>query len=564
VRWALVLRATALVLVAGAVVDPGCVRVRPPAVSIVTAPGADEAMRARVTAAVAAAGFDLAEGQDGPARVRVALGTPAAMLDLHARRPVQVAVRPAAPGLAITDVVAPAVAVAGMAVHVGAWIDGHGLAGERARLRLRDERTGQVVGWADAELPSSGTVWVEAVVLPTTGGDWQVCADAILVPHATPDAAVTGAAAAAAASSDVQACGVRVTLDVRDDTVRVHVIEARPGWAGRFARLALEGWERADVRTDSRVAPGATVRTHPARPPSSARPAGPSPDADVIIVSGLDGLAAGDVRHVRAAAADRGATVLLLADGELPGQLLRELWPDAPGRLVSGSAPRPLVLGRHRWLVREWLEPPRTLSGVSVLASAEGAPAIPMILARPLGRGRVVLITALDGWRWRHEDGASFVEGWQALVLSLWASGPGPDVMTWRLPEAMGDEVHVAVGWPGGENGVRRAAWRGLAPTDAVTLPLFRPGVAADEPDVVHVGPRVPAPGGWSDLARALAGDGGEVAREEDVPAAVARAALAGPGRAVRWRPSGEWWYAMLAIGLLGAEWCVRRLAREA
>ena len=52
-----------------------------------------------------------------------------------------------------------------------------------------------------------------------------------------------------------------VTVDVRPATVRVDVLEARPTWAARFARLALSAVAGVELQTEVRVAPGITART---------------------------------------------------------------------------------------------------------------------------------------------------------------------------------------------------------------------------------------------------------------------------------------------------------------
>jgi hypothetical protein len=312
-----------------------------------------------------------------------------------------------------------------------------------------------------------------------------------------------------------------------------------------------------------------------------------------MVVAGLDGLDARDNARVRAAL-DRGTTVILQADGPVP-RSLHDLWPDAPSRVISGATPRTLTLGVHRWTVREWLAPAAGPPHQTTLASLDGDPPVPAIVARAVGAGRVVLVAALDAWRWRLDDSASFEPAWQALVGSLALRGPGAAPAAWRVPAPLGDEVHVATGWSrgaltdddvavssaaltvvggddeprlaalvGSRDGVRRAAWRTVASPDWLEVSLLPSAdVGAAGPSVIQVGPRSRLPASWDDVVRVIVGSGGMVVTLEDLPAALDRRTRLDAGRPVRWWLTRQWWYAALVIVLLGGEWWMRRLLRE-
>ena len=54
----------------------------------------------------------------------------------------------------------------------------------------------------------------------------------------------------------------------------------------------------------------------------------------------------------------------------------------------------------------------------------------PFVVGRAHGAGRILLVTALDAWRWRSESGVAFDAGWRALVQRLAVDVPPPVAVT--------------------------------------------------------------------------------------------------------------------------------------
>ena len=229
-----------------------------------------------------------------------------------------------------------------------------------------------------------------------------------------------------------------VTVDVRPATVRVDVLEARPTWAARFARLALSDVAGVELRTEVRVAPGHR-RPHVVAGAGAGRTR--TRDADVILVGGVDALTSSDVARLEAGVRERGQALVLLMD-EAPGAgPWRRLWPDFSASVRSVPTPAIGRVGGHAWKVREWLDVPMSTGGTPLAFLESGA--APIVVGRAVGAGRVVLVTALDAWRWRADADVAFAAGWRALVQRLGADVP-PEVAHDRVGQRAGSRTHAA------------------------------------------------------------------------------------------------------------------------
>ncbi|MBA2356149.1 MAG: hypothetical protein H0V80_15985 [Acidobacteria bacterium] len=246
----------------------------------------------------------------------------------------------------------------------------------------------------------------------------------------------------------------------------------------------------------------------------------------------------------------------------------------------------------HAWHVREWMALASRSTTVQPLAYLDVTPRAPLVLARPLGAGRVVLVTALDAWRWRAvSDG--YARGWQALAQRLAADVPSPvDVTAWVAGSGGDRVVHVVaslrpdLGAPdaqvsasvhaGGEtqplplrpagDGSRRGAMRPLASTGVhhVEVAVRQRGrLVGSGQAVIEVGRARPA-AVWADVVRTQALAGALASTEQDVAAAVSRLRpLQEAPAETRWYVTRTWWFAALVLGGLGAEWIARRAARQ-
>jgi hypothetical protein len=563
------LRALALGMVTAAVLDPGCAVTRHPVIRLVVGQDVAPDTVVRIRRLGGDAHPTSEERGDGSDTIRIGVGRPAELLTAHRERRLAVAVRPPGADVHVSDVVLPGLAVEGMSSVVRVRVVGHGLAaGTSVLVDVRADATRQRVGQGDAPLDDRGVAWVDVPLIPSVAGRWPLCVEVRL-----------------ASAQTVSRCE-RIELEVLSQDIRVDVFEGRPSWTARFARLGLERSDSALVHATAHVAPSITVSTRPRAADRDENGA-----ADVVLVGGLDGLTDADVARLTREARDGGRTVVLLADAPLQTGRLRSLWPTVMSSVVAAPLPQRIAIGPHTWRAREWLAPAGASTDVEPLAYLDASPPVPVVMARPLGTGRIVLVAALDIWRWRLADDVAFDAGWQALVLSLAADARlarRPSV--WRLAGPLGDEVHVArvvQGLPAAsaddpaavriDGDVARAAtWlpAGGGDIQRARLSLTRssgprrvvvPGDASDErnPDVIELGTAVTRPATWDDLQRVVHGDGGQVVDEADLSAVLRRLDRTSVADEARWFVTRQWWFAAIVTGTLGLEWWWRRLARR-
>ncbi len=604
------LRTVVLLGVAAAVLDPGCSTRRPVPVSLWTGPSVDAREADDLARAVRAAGFDL-RPDAGPDAIRVATGTPREIVDEVRPSSPTLAVRPSTPRAHVVGIGAPAMAVAGLALTLHVDIADVPPDGGHLVVRVRDVLTGRIAGSApvdatpapassaapDASADGSTTGnapsaagpdvvrRVDVALLPLSPGPWALCVS--VEPDATPP--------------DHAGDCVTIDLQVAPETVRVHVLEARPAWAARFARLALARADGIVVSSTSRVAPGIAVRGEAAAA-SLAATASVGDTPDITLVAGLDALTSADVSGLVRLVRDEGRTVVLLADGPLPVRGLGALWTGRPGTPRSRATPAAVTMGTHRLSAREWLALDGAATDATPLAYLATSPATPVVWGRALGAGRVVLMAALDTWRWRSDDDGTHDAAWQALVWSLAALRQGTAPRAWRIRSGQADELHVSVtadrhrgdgaGWfarwaadaaggaaggtAEGDTGEGRgrvtmarteAGWRGVVtvPSGASLVEL-----SPDASDASAFGDgRLQAAraasgvAGWADVERVVSASGGAVVTADALVPALQRAAAGRDVAGPRWFVTRQWWYAAWVIGALGCEWWLRRLARQ-
>lgn len=572
------LRAMALAMLACAVIDPGCLVTRPPAISLVAGSEVAPAVRERLRRTIADGQPARATTGDGPHAVRIAVGSPRSLLDAHRERPIDIAVQTPEVGLHVSDVVTPRLVMAGVSTSLRVRVVGDGVAtGADIAVRARDVTTGQRVGLGRGHLDARDAVWLDVPLLPTSPGRWALCIEAMRSPD--------GAAGPCEA----------LELPVLPPALRVEVLEARPSWSARFARLALERWNDATIAATVRVAPPITVTTRAGGGPVEPRESGESRVSgvtDIVLVGGLEALTSADVARLARAARVDGSAVLLLADGPLDATRLRALWPYSLPSVTMAPAPLLVRVGAHAWRAREWLAPMSGATDVEALAYLDASMAVPVVMARALGAGRVVVASAVDTWRWRRAEGVTFDAAWQTLVLSLAADATlARRPAVWRVPGPLADEVHVARRTGGAHAGsaaatpapvrltgdaAQQAAWVEDGPgSDALRARLdvarsetparlVLDGAVTDHrlPLVMDVGAQT-LPASWLDVRRRLEADGGRVVHERDLPAALQAVSRPPVSDGTRWFVTRQWWFAAGIIGVLGLEWWWRRIARQ-
>ncbi len=407
---------------------------------------------------------------------------------------------------------------------------------------------------------------------------------------------------------------VTVAVEVSATPWPVLVVEARPSWAVTFVRRALEADPRLDVDAVTVLAPGlAASRSGDA---SRGRAAGVTDArverARVVVVGGLDALSAGEVARFERFVTTRGGALVLVPDAVVTGPATRLMPGRWQRRLDPAPSPATALHPDHAGpalRASEWLLAADLAAGDAVLAGHDGSPAI---VARAFGEGRIVVVGALDAWRFRTpavpEPGMNgtpagggtagpddvtpgatpFAQAWHGLVADL-ARGTGPQVEV-RVSHEAGDADAVV-----------DVQARALAPRATWSASARVMCGAGDGPlrlwpqaRAGHFRGHVPLPAAGTECAvvAAVAGlgegqatlaaplatrgeagrvaarlravataSGGLAAAPSDVGAvaqALAALAPAGPVPATNW-PMRSWWWGLAVALALGAEWWQRR-----
>jgi hypothetical protein len=227
-------------------------------------------------------------------------------------------------------------------------------------------------------------------------------------------------------------------------------------------------------------------------------------------------------------------------------------------------------------------------NAISVLETADNRP---IVVARALGRGRVIVSGALDAWRFRG-DGSQFSRFFSGLVAAaVDATGPALHIalddpligrgesttlaVEWRtmdaIPRVMTAGAELRCGgaaptpirlWPGARPGVFSGTVHAMAAAHCtVAASISRPSQVANEVSLI-VAEHADRPVGNLDaLDAGIAAHGGVVVAAGDETALVARAQQRLPARR---EPSdthpmrSPWWMVPFAA-CLGGEWWLRR-----
>ena len=582
-RLAVILRLAGLLAVVAAVCDPGCARRPTYRVDVAFAGELPTELRNSEMARMAAAApwarvveehTSNASTGDERAVARVLVGDPGPVVDALRRRRADLAWQPADGAPAIARLWAPARIVAGTQGAVEVGIEGMSAAGGALTVVVRDADTGLEQGRTERPI-GPGDVGLLRVHVP-----WL--ATGLGVRRLRVQATPVGGAARVSAPADV-------TVDVLPATVAVHVLEARPTWGTRFARLALATTPGIEVRTEARFAPGVAVRTDG---PHATRGADAG-EAQVVLVGGVEALTSADVARLERDVRERGRALVLVLD-EAPGAgPWRRLWPDGTG--APRSAPRAVAgaVAGHPWRMREWLTPSLSMGAtpLAYLDSEASGPGGPPSFAagRALGAGRVVLMGALDAWRYRADEGVAFAEGWRALVQRLaadvpppvattaWVAGAGRDTRVEVDVALRPDVVALGAVSVSAELGapqrtpvplwqVESGRWRGSIRVPGQAGTRLRVEVRRDARVVGQTETRIDlataaTAAAWQDVTRMQEARGQRATGSADHAERLAQLRDADTAPAsTRWYVTRTWPFAAAVLAVLGAEWILRRL----
>ena len=222
-----------------------------------------------------------------------------------------------------------------------------------------------------------------------------------------------------------------VGIIVESGVVPVLFYEPEATWLGTFVRRALDDDTRFAVGGRTRVAPPIAVR----RGGSGALTAEALQEVGVVVATAPDRLTVSEVDLLERFVSRRGGSLIVLTDRRPTGASLRLL----PHIVAERRETEPQQLGLLR--ASEWVAfAPGP--GVSALASIDEQS---VIVARDIGRGRLIVSGALDAWRYRQIDdgfnGFWRALAWEASVLA----GPPLRVETDPVVAEPGEIVQVEV-----------------------------------------------------------------------------------------------------------------------
>jgi len=576
------LRAAALLIALLAFIDPAFSRagLDRPTVVVLHASAADGDLAAQVAAALGTdfdvtrtdapaaaayvlAGTDLPKGWRPPASAAVFAVSPDAGV------PTVQVLQVVAPDVISVDSIAP--------IEVDLRVDGEGTRDVLVALMVDDVRLQQVTRRVTGE---ETRVTVPLTLVPSQPGVRRVRVEASMQGRAT----------------TVADFAIEVTARVW----RVLSFDARPTYASTFVRRALEADARFNVTTRVVTSRASAIQTPAA--PSSLTNTGALDEFDLVIVGAIDALGAAEAASLERYLRERHGAVVLLPEGNdravlarLTGQAAwqedRRLDPVSVGAGDPGNT--------DAWSATEFLWParwPPLVVPLATLATKDQAPGRYPVWQMPVGSGRLVVSSAVDGWRSRAGSATGFSAFWRGAAAALAHATPPPIDVAMRdrlLTPGQPAEVTVqmfARGLPvarvldeaGGEWPVRlwpreaSSSDAGGEWTGAFRAPdvpgRYRLAVTAGETAtgakeflVVNdapVRPRLEHDGLAALAASAHRGAVVSVDQVSTLPARIAEAAPPTPVRDV-WRPMrSEWWLFPFTLCAAG-EWWLRRRRGE-
>jgi hypothetical protein len=226
---------------------------------------------------------------------------------------------------------------------------------------------------------------------------------------------------------------VDLRLAVSDRRLNVLVHEPRPSWNAAFVRRSLEQDPSFDVSTivqTTSLSGGLAVR---AGSPPTALTAAALSAFDAVLIGAPEELRPSEIEALRTFARIRGGAVVFLPDRRPAGRYL-ELIPSAKSdpsakfdevlvdsaiaiQSIAGAPLRASEIAVYRE------SPP----GASVLASMELSTdrgTRPVVLEWPVGAGRIVFSGALDAWRFRAAQDDGFGRFWRSRIAEAAAAAP--------------------------------------------------------------------------------------------------------------------------------------------
>lgn len=215
-------------------------------------------------------------------------------------------------------------------------------------------------------------------------------------------------------------------------TRRILSYEARPSWAATFVRRALEEDPRFEVVVRSLTSRG--VAADAGAPPATLDRSEELSGFDVVLVSSPDAVGDRAAQALDTYLRAREGAVVLLPDA-VGTPLLSRLTGVASWTDERRPELERFTSSAGTWTASEFLWPARWPTGAEALTnclSPIGAARRCAVWRVPMGGGRVVVSSAIDGWRTRTAEGAAFAAFWRSLIGDEAAATPRPLEVTLR------------------------------------------------------------------------------------------------------------------------------------
>jgi hypothetical protein len=576
-RWRLMLRTMAVLIVIAAIVDPAFTRAERDRalISVVAASARDSAAATRVAQRLADA-FDVVRAPFNAAAATVVVGARTVMADVASPGPVFAVVE---------SIEAPWLSVATDDPPIAMSLD----ATSRIPVRVGVRRGAPTT--ISLSLLEHGLVREQQDIAVGPDVDWVDTAV-----HYVPAAAGLIPVRIVAARHDGTATAQHdLVIDVMEHRTAVLFFDRRPSYQSTFVRRAVEADPRFVVT--HRVITGRDASRGVGAPPPSLADDAALEAFDVIVVGAPDALTAADQRTLERFLRRRGGSVVLVQDSVAANPAVQALtgvdrWRDVRGSYIAGSLTDSAMLTRVTRLAVP-ADPPRDqrpLSYAMIIGDPSPRPTL-VLWARFVGAGQLTVSGLLDQWRHRDDPTLDFDRFWSAVIADaaqavvppitllndaqfvtvntpvpvrfslredlrtsalpvvlhvdstgrtldtlavLRGRGPGDYIALWRTPTAGFARLRIAAG----------SADRLV--TFAVAETIERDGLidAAGRDAWTHMS------GGGTVLLDALDG----------LPAAIG-SAIDAPVRRTPWYPMRSPWWIVALTALLGTEWWLRRRA---
>ncbi len=403
-----------------------------------------------------------------------------------------------------------------------------------------------------------------------------------------------------------------VVVESRDRRWSVLAFDPRPSWTSTFVRRAIERDRRFTV--SSRVVTSRNISTDAGTPPSAFDDSAALLAFDVIVIGAPEALSARAIQVLERYLRQRGGSVILLFDHNVPGPYSTLLGNVSWSRRSSATS-LPVAVSRGSvggdsigLRVTDFMSPVQLPDGARSIArlradSTNGTVSRALVWQTAVGAGRVIVSGALDAWRFRDPSISGFDRFWQSIVAAAAdASPPAIELRTVTrsttpneridlsvtLREAalsdaaaLSHSVHASVQafvfaniesrvssprvavrlWPEGSIGEFRGSFRAPSVSGRYYVTVAA-GDLRDSVPLVVTSRSAAAYDEQRDLLRSMAVAGGgfavDASQLDKVSSALLRAAVP-TVRAETWHPMRSAWWLVPFTLFLSAEWWLRR-----